>query len=148
MVAGLYTSSSSSYINVYRCIEIICINFLKPPCQVEEILAHDFPMWHLSNAWLVVARTSLYGPIFSAAWSTWFFFPTLSRSIQQEKGVDLSANFMTTNFCFFYLLGARYIVHTKGQLISEWIFCVFKSSKKPTKFYQDFCPMKLGQKTW
>ena len=36
----------------------------------------------------------------------------------------------------------------KGQLISEWIFGVFKSPKKPTKFYQDFCPMKLGQKSW
>ena len=36
---------------------------------------------------------------------------------------------------------------TKGQLISEWIFGVFKSPKKPTKFLTDFCPMKLGQKS-
>ena len=35
----------------------------------------------------------------------------------------------------------------KGQLISELNFSVFKSPKKPTKFYQDFCPMKLGQKS-
>ena len=36
---------------------------------------------------------------------------------------------------------------TKGQLISEWSFGVFKSPKKPTKFLSDFCPMKLGHKS-
>ena len=36
---------------------------------------------------------------------------------------------------------------TKGQLISEWSFGVFKSPKKPTKFLTDFCPMKLGHKS-
>ena len=35
---------------------------------------------------------------------------------------------------------------TKGQLISEWSFGVFKFPKKPTKFLSDFCPMKLGHK--
>ena len=34
-----------------------------------------------------------------------------------------------------------------GQLISECNLGVFKSPKKPTKFYTDFCPMKLGQKS-
>ena len=29
----------------------------------------------------------------------------------------------------------------KGQLISEWIFGVFKSPKKPTKFLTNFCPI-------
>ena len=28
----------------------------------------------------------------------------------------------------------------KGQLISEWIFGVFKSPKKPTKFFDRFLP--------
>ena len=28
-------------------------------------------------------------------------------------------------------------VHTKGQLISEWNFGVFKSPKKPTKFHSE-----------
>ena len=32
------------------------------------------------------------------------------------------------------------IPNTKGQLISKCLFGVFKSPKKPTKFYQDFCP--------
>ena len=36
---------------------------------------------------------------------------------------------------------------TKGQLISELNVGVFKFPKKPTKFYTDFCPMKLGQKS-
>ena len=36
---------------------------------------------------------------------------------------------------------------TKGQLISEWSFGVFKSPKKPTKFLSDFCPMKQGHKS-
>ena len=36
---------------------------------------------------------------------------------------------------------------TKGQLISEWSFGVFKSPKKPTKSLSDFCPMKLGHKS-
>ena len=31
----------------------------------------------------------------------------------------------------------------KGQLISEWNFSIFKSPKKPTKFFRDYCPMKL-----
>ena len=30
--------------------------------------------------------------------------------------------------------------YPKGQLISELIFCVFKSPQKPTKFLTDFCP--------
>ena len=34
----------------------------------------------------------------------------------------------------------------KGQLISEWIFGVFKSSKKPTKFLTDFCPSSYSPK--
>ena len=36
---------------------------------------------------------------------------------------------------------------TKGQLISEWNFGVFKSPKKPTKFLTDFCPSFMGQKS-
>jgi hypothetical protein len=36
---------------------------------------------------------------------------------------------------------------TKGQLISEWNFGVFKSPKKPTKFLTDFCPSFTGQKS-
>ena len=40
-----------------------------------------------------------------------------------------------------------YEANTKGQLISEWNFGVFKSPKKPNKFLTDFCPMKLGQKS-
>ena len=36
----------------------------------------------------------------------------------------------------------------KGQLISERNLCVFKSPKKPTKFLTDFCPMKIGQKSF
>ena len=36
----------------------------------------------------------------------------------------------------------------KGQLISEWHFGFFKSPKKPTNFYQDFCPNVIGQKSW
>ncbi len=34
----------------------------------------------------------------------------------------------------------KYSTRTKGQLISEWNFGVFKSPKKPTKFLTDFCP--------
>ena len=29
---------------------------------------------------------------------------------------------------------------TKGQLILKCLFGVFQSLKKPTKFFQDFCP--------
>ena len=75
------------------------------------------------------------------------FFPTLSRSIQQEKGVDLSANFMTTNFCFFYLLDAivrRAIHSTKGQLISKAKFKVFIWTKNWTKIF--FCISALASK--
>ena len=33
-----------------------------------------------------------------------------------------------------------YVIRTfKGQLISEWNFCVFKSPKMATKFLTDFC---------
>ena len=39
------------------------------------------------------------------------------------------------------------MLHTKGQLISEWIFSIFKSPKKPTKFLTDFCPGFIGQKS-
>ena len=35
----------------------------------------------------------------------------------------------------------------KGQLISEWIFGVFKSPKKPTNFLTDVCLMTLGLKS-
>ena len=35
----------------------------------------------------------------------------------------------------------------KGQLISVWIFGVFKSPQKPTKFLTDFCPSFIGQKS-
>ena len=35
------------------------------------------------------------------------------------------------------------IDHTKGQLISKGLFCVFNSSKKRTKI---ICPSRLGQK--
>ena len=37
---------------------------------------------------------------------------------------------------------------SKGRLISVRNFGVFKSPKKSTKFYQDFYPIKLGQKPW
>ena len=37
--------------------------------------------------------------------------------------------------------------HTKGQLISEWNFGVFKSPQKPTKYLPDFCPSFIGQKS-
>ena len=37
---------------------------------------------------------------------------------------------------------------TKGQLISEWNFGVFKSPKKPTKFLTDFCPSRNLSKIW
>ena len=37
-------------------------------------------------------------------------------------------------------------ISIKGQLISELNFDVFKSPKKPTKVYTDFCPLKLGKK--
>ena len=45
-----------------------------------------------------------------------------------------------------YLLVILKASYSKGQLISEWIFGVFKSSKKPTTFLTDFCPMKLVKK--
>ena len=35
----------------------------------------------------------------------------------------------------------------KGQLISDWIFGVFKSPKKSTKFLTDFCPSIIEQKS-
>ena len=41
----------------------------------------------------------------------------------------------------------KYVANTKGQLISEWNFGVFKSPKKPTKFLTDFCPSFIGQKS-
>ena len=44
-------------------------------------------------------------------------------------------------------LYSKNMVQTKGQLISEWNFRVFKSPKKPTKFQTDCCHMKLGQKS-
>ena len=34
----------------------------------------------------------------------------------------------------------RFGGHSKGQLISKCPFGVLKSSKKPTKIFQDFCP--------
>ena len=37
--------------------------------------------------------------------------------------------------------------HLKGQLILECNFGVFKSQKKPTKFFTDFCPSFIGQKS-
>ena len=42
------------------------------------------------------------------------------------------------------------LVHTrtKGQLISEGNFGVFKSPKKQTFILKDFCPMRLGQKSF
>ena len=42
---------------------------------------------------------------------------------------------------------ADFLRSFKGQLISERYFGVFKSFKKPAKFWTDFCPMKLGQKS-
>ena len=36
---------------------------------------------------------------------------------------------------------------SKGQLISEWNFGVFKSPQKLTKFLTDFCPSFIGQKS-
>ena len=37
-------------------------------------------------------------------------------------------------------------LRTKGQLISKCPFGVFKSSKNPTNFFQDFCPsLYIGQ---
>ena len=41
--------------------------------------------------------------------------------------------------------GRRYL--TKGQLISERNFGVFKSSTKPTKFLKDFSPSFIGHKS-
>ena len=37
---------------------------------------------------------------------------------------------------------------SKGQLISEWNFGEFKSSKKWTFFLRDFCPSLIGQKSF
>ena len=67
----------------------------------------------------------------------------------------------TMSFCFMTLLSWRpyrsannvsslkihiTYLHSKGRLISVRNFGVFKSPKKSTKFYQDFYPIKLGQK--
>ena len=38
-------------------------------------------------------------------------------------------------------------VNSKGQVILECNFGVFKSPKKPTKFWAGLCPMKLRQKS-
>ena len=35
----------------------------------------------------------------------------------------------------------------KGQLNSEWIYEVTVSPKMPTKYFPDFCPERVGQKS-
>ena len=39
--------------------------------------------------------------------------------------------------CQFYV---RWIIATKGQLISKCLFDAIVSTKKPTKFFKNFCP--------
>ena len=41
------------------------------------------------------------------------------------------------------ILYVKYILITKGQTNSEWIYEVIVSSKIPTKNYRDFCPGSL-----
>ena len=47
-----------------------------------------------------------------------------------------------------FLFGLEFLADVKGQLILKCPFGVFKSSKKPTNFFQDFCSKRLGQKSW
>ena len=59
--------------------------------------------------------------------------------------MPLLSMYFSTKLSNFYV-GVQNVV-AKGQLISKWPFGVFKSCKKPTKFFPGFLPqpLKRGQ---
>ena len=64
------------------------------------------------------------------------------KGIKEKVSFLKSSNkyFLTTKFWFICLCSCTAI--SKGQLISEWNFGVFKSPKKPTQILERFLPYK------
>ena len=66
-----------------------------------------------------------------------------SGSQSQPRGRNTYLNFQIISFCDLSSppLSALFCLKNfKGQIIFKCPFGVFKSSKKPTNFFQDFCP--------
>ena len=66
-----------------------------------------------------------------------YSYPPGQQSIQILKSLlskcTVIQNWIISGFPYF-------LCNTKGQLISKCPFGVIKSPKKPTIFFQDFCP--------